>query len=232
LVSGYASTSVRDTTAISVRLPIRYPAMIDKGIVAVDQTPGSLELPRRRCNVCKEEILQGARVCNHCQSRQDWTRYLQRWGSLSAFAVGIIPLVAGSYSLYTTMRIETRFIPEVFPVKCSRTEVRLALVNAGGRSGMIYSATLKVSRNDTSSDPTPISLSMKSSDASDHQIPDSVLTPHSERIISYATEIHGVTNLGLPTRDQSKTCTLEILLDFIDASGVKKSVHGACPCPE
>lgn len=108
-----------------------------------------------RCVVCREDIRQGARVCTHCDSTQDWTRHLARWSTLAAAVLGVGSLASAAYSLYKLVPSPARI--EAVALSCQSDMVSLALVNVGDKPGAVRSVSLQVKTATESKGPIPLS---------------------------------------------------------------------------
>jgi hypothetical protein len=108
-----------------------------------------------RCVVCQEDIRQGARLCTHCDSAQDWTRHLARWSTLAAAVLGVGSLVSAAYSLWKLVPSPAKI--EAVTLSCQHDSVSLALVNVGDKPGAVRSVSLQVKSATESKGPIPLS---------------------------------------------------------------------------
>src|SRR6185295_5160288 len=96
------------------------------------------------CVVCREPIRRGAHRCIHCQSAQDWTRYVARWSSFWTAVLALVPLWSGALALRQLAFPDHRPNVRIRPIACTEQGLVLAITNSGKGPGLFGESTLRV----------------------------------------------------------------------------------------
>ncbi len=101
-------------------------------------------LTKVRCRACREEILEGARKCVHCDSYQDWRRYLNVSSSILALLVALVSVTSIMLPILgKTLRGENSKIDLIF-IGIEKNFFTLVATNRGPRPGVVPYATLEL----------------------------------------------------------------------------------------
>lgn len=172
------------------------------------------------CVVCKESILRGAKVCNHCNKDQGWTRHLTRWATMAGAAVTVLSLLSAADSLrkLTTDPANLRVIPKA----CQRRSLELAVTNLGDRPAMVQRVILKLKLDDLLSDKEmPLTLSKGKE----------MFAPHDTEMVTYKYLVHDTAAEILPPLVGVKACSYVVSIETTDFEGNSRTLPAECLCP-
>jgi hypothetical protein len=114
--------------------------LVDKS----EQDPHETSISTKPCIVCREPIQGGARLCVHCHSAQDWTRYILRWTGVWTAMLALLPLWSGALALREIAFHDHKAEIRLEPITCTRDMIVIAVTNSGDRPGIISQSTLNV----------------------------------------------------------------------------------------
>jgi hypothetical protein len=107
---------------------------------------GPAAMPRTvRCRVCREDIREGARVCNKCNNPQNWAVHLYRWKEVLTALLALAPFYSAAISL-RQLAVEEAPAPKIRAVtlSCGDTvRIQIAVANVGTAAGVIRSPQLR-----------------------------------------------------------------------------------------
>jgi len=174
------------------------------------------------CVVCREPIRRGAHRCIHCQSAQDWTRYVARWSSFWTAVLALVPLWSGALALRQLAFPDHRPNVRIRPIACTEQGLVLAITNSGKGPGLFGESTLRVEVGGQAASETFALMP-----AADQRIamPDTTSTLRLE-------PRSGATPVPLPTANGHGTsCEYQVTIRIDSFEGPASMIPLTCPCP-
>ena len=185
-----------------------------------DQVESSKPDEKQPCVVCREPILLGAKVCNHCRKAQNWTRHLTRWGTMVGAGVASLSLVSGAFSLRELMTDPAKL--RVIPKDCQRRSLELAVTNLGDKPAMVRRAILELKLDGTvSGEEMPLTVSEG----------EEIIAPHDTHRIIYKRMVHDTPADFFAPLVGVTSCGYIVSVETVDFEGNTKSLMMTCPCP-
>lgn len=173
------------------------------------------------CVVCREPILCGAKVCNHCKRSQDWTRYLIRGSTFVGAAVAVLSLVSAAYSLTELIVVPAEL--GVLSKACTDESLELAVTNLGDRPAMLTQVALRLRLGGDITD-----KSMKLTAVQGEEI----VAPHATQKITYARKLANDTPASLADASaNTENCAYIVDIETVDFEDNEKTFVVECPCP-
>ena len=184
------------------------------------QTEPSLPNEKVPCVVCREPILRGAKVCNHCKRSQDWTRYLIRGSTFVGAAVAVLSLVSAAYSLTELIVVPAEL--SVLSKACTNESLELAVTNLGDRPAMLTRVALRLRLG---GDITEKSMKLTAVQGEE------IVAPHATQKITYARMVAGTSASLSDASANSENCAYIVGIETVDFEDNEKNYVVDCPCP-
>lgn len=179
---------------------------------------------RQPCRVCCEPVLVGANKCTHCDSYQDWTRYLLRWSSVGVAVLALLPLWGIFQSLHQIAFAEKAPRIQAALTTCQHDVITAAYINSGTVDGIVtdFSVTLeydgKVSEPDFAVRAKPDG--------------DIVISPNQPAtLINYRAYIGGKETLFLKPNHGRSNCFFRLNVIWSDFTEQTRTLEPNCTCP-
>lgn len=101
--------------------------------------------PQTTCKVCKEEILKGAKKCNHCNSFQDYRRYINFSTTILSLLVALSTVLSFGvpYFLEAIEEPSSDVKAHLIAQNFRTNEIDIYCANEGKRPGLIHGATIE-----------------------------------------------------------------------------------------
>ena len=179
-----------------------------------------------KCVVCKEPIAQDALKCIHCNSYQDWKRYIFFSNSVLALLIALVSVLTVAIPvLHNSFKSEEEFIS--ISVVDVESDLILLAINSGTRPGVIKpTAKLTIFTENTDKFILPL---RHNTDESKGELSNFIVSPNNSIML----------NAYLPNfffsqhdTDKNKKCVLEITIISFDLSTRKISQSFECSMEE
>jgi hypothetical protein len=172
-----------------------------------------------QCVVCREDIIEGATKCTHCDAYQDWRRY---FGVSNIFLSLMIALISVSTTLYQVVKASVPKSTEIQAIGVGNQNeyLQVAISNTGTAIAIIHGGRLKVKRNNKLTDPS-YELRLN---APDGKI-DPFVEPNKGRIIFLRPYYAGGAT-ELPKMESGDTdCQYDVEVDISGFGGTVEPFH-------
>ncbi len=118
---------------------------------------------KHKCHACREDLIEGAKICKHCGSFQDWRRHMMFSSSILALLVALV-----SVTSFTIPIIKKSLIVEDSNILLSfqfsrENEICIIATNNGSKSGSIANSELIIRKNQKNIGKYPLRISGESS---------------------------------------------------------------------
>ncbi|MEH0154504.1 hypothetical protein V6R21_10195 [Limibacter armeniacum] len=102
------------------------------------------------CKICKEEIKQGAKKCNHCDSFQDYRRYVNTSTTFLSLMVALVTILSFGipYVLKTLENPDSDIKMHLIGHNPLTNEIDIYCVNEGDRPGLVHGANFEFDCDD------------------------------------------------------------------------------------
>ena len=185
----------------------------------------ALDVGKKTCRVCGEQIQQEAKKCIHCDAYQDWTRHFLRWSTLVITLLSVAPLWGIANSLHKLAFVDKKAQLDVAITHCSTHSITIAYANSGELDGIVQDIDFSYINGQQSITP-------------DYQIraldyPAGVIvSPNDKPVLvdykAYIGDVESMINVG--SRNSSQ-CLYQVKVNWTDLRGNANSLERTCACP-
>ncbi|HFQ5338136.1 hypothetical protein NOL37_23705 [Vibrio parahaemolyticus] len=96
------------------------------------------------CKQCRLEIDERAKVCPHCQSRQDWRSHLQFSNVLLALLVALISVTGATLPVIADFLLPKRASPDILQLHVKDDRLSLIVSNSGSLAAAFKEAYIEL----------------------------------------------------------------------------------------
>jgi hypothetical protein len=173
------------------------------------------------CVVYREPIRRGASRCVHCQSAQDWTRYVARWSSFWTAVLALVPLWSGAFALRQLAFPDHRPQVKIRPIACTEQGLVLAVTNSGKGPGLVGESSLHVE------------VGGRAAAETFDLIPagERIAMPDSTWTLKLEPRVRGTTALLPTTNGHESPCEYRGAIRVDAFEGPGSTIPLRCPCP-
>ena len=178
-----------------------------------------------RCKVCLEPIHKGAIKCIHCDSFQNWRRFLNIGSGILSLLVALIAVLTVAVPIFkstlTTKKPDVHFSL----IKCESKTIHIMCSNLGNRSGILKEAKLRTFINDRETDETkdsPIFLKWEQQDP--------IIKPNESKLFKFYYEFYGDRQELKRCSSTITSCKYRIKFEIIEPNNKSEKTEKTFPC--
>src|SRR5262249_52769347 len=99
-----------------------------------------------KCLVCREEIASGAAKCVHCDSYQDWRRFMNLSTPILSLLIALISVLTVAVPVVERVLTRKKALVRLTVTSCGAQRLRMLVYNAGNIPALFERASVTVTR--------------------------------------------------------------------------------------